>query len=429
MLTYAEAVQALYRLGNESRGIQLGLDRIRLVLEHLGNPHLAFRSIHVAGTNGKGSVCAMIESALRHTGLRTGLYTSPHLVDVRERVCVGGQPVSPEQFAWAFEQVSGAVAQLEAYTDFPVRLSFFETLTAMGFLLFRELGVEWAVVEVGLGGRLDATNVLRPELSVITLVDYDHEHQLGGSIEAIAWEKGGIIKPGVPVVIGRQRREASSVLIQLALAQNCPWVDCREWQLSRLRLERDESWFDLRGPHGKPILTDLHCPFRGEHQVDNTITAAAALWQLGLDPEAIRHGIALARWPGRLEVVRQSPLVLLDGAHNPAGMRALAAYLNRFFPGRRIWVAWGSMRDKALDEVAGILSNLATRLLLVPVDPQRGVSTAAALNHFFRDHRDVQTADSVADILGWIEQAEPTDVIVVTGSLRLVGEARALLTL
>jgi hypothetical protein len=207
-VTYSDSVQFLYALGNEIKTARLGLGRIRAVLDALGNPERAYRVVHVAGTNGKGSTCAMIEAALRSAGVRTGLFTSPHLVEPTERIQIDGHPVTPEQFCKAFETVQRAAESIDV--DGP--LTYFETVTAMGFWLFRESGVETAVVEVGLGGRLDATNVVAPALTVITPIDFDHEVFLGNTIEAIAGEKAGILKPGVPAVFARQRPEAAAVI-------------------------------------------------------------------------------------------------------------------------------------------------------------------------------------------------------------------------
>jgi len=221
-MTYPDSVQFLYALGNEVKTAKLGLDRVSLLLEALGGPHRAGRYIHVAGTNGKGSTCAMIEAGLRAAGRRTGLFTSPHLIEPTERIRVAGEPVTREQFAAAFARVHGAAERLLAEGALEFHPTYFETVTAMAFVLFRELEAEWVVLETGLGGRLDATNVVRPELAVVTQVDYDHEALLGSSLEAIAGEKGGILKPGVPALFSRQRPEAAAVLERCATHAGAP---------------------------------------------------------------------------------------------------------------------------------------------------------------------------------------------------------------
>src|SRR5580693_4228978 len=214
MMTYPDSVRFLYALGNEIKTAKLGLDRIRAVLAALGDPQKSFRSIHVAGTNGKGSTCAMIDAGLRTAGIRTGLFTSPHLIEPTERIVVDGMPVTPRQFERAFNAVHEVAGDPHP--------TYFETVTAMGFWLFREMGVETAVVETGLGGRLDATNILDPILTVITPIDFDHESYLGGTIELIATEKAGILKTGVPAIFARQRPEAQSVLDQRAAELKIP---------------------------------------------------------------------------------------------------------------------------------------------------------------------------------------------------------------
>src|SRR5580693_947768 len=212
MLTYPDSVRFLYALGNEIKTAKLGLERIRAVLAALGDPQRAYRVVHVAGTNGKGSTCAMIEAGLRAAGVRTGLFTSPHLVEPTERIQIDGTPVTTEQFQQAFQVVHDVAERL----DLDCHPTYFETVTAMAFWLFRELGVETAVVETGLGGRLDATNVVQPALTVITPIDFDHEIYLGHTLEAIASEKAGILKPGVPAIFARQRPEAATVLDRVA---------------------------------------------------------------------------------------------------------------------------------------------------------------------------------------------------------------------
>ncbi|HEX5431983.1 MAG TPA: folylpolyglutamate synthase/dihydrofolate synthase family protein, partial [Bryobacteraceae bacterium] len=354
MNSYPDTVRFLYRLGNEIKTAKFGLERIRKLLAAMGDPQRAFRSVHVAGTNGKGSTCAMIEAGLRAAGIRTGLYISPHLAEPTERIQIGGAPVTPEQFQRAFEVVHETAERI----DLDCHPTYFETITAMAFWLFREMGVETAVLETGLGGRLDATNVVKPALTVITPIDFDHEAYLGHTLEAIAGEKAGILKPGVPAVFARQRPEAAAVLESRAAELDVRVIRAEEAVIRDLELDARGSKFRIEG------LGEVRCPLAGEHQVENATAAALALQALGIPPE----GIAMARWPGRLEHVAPNPDILLDGAHNPAGARALAAYLKRFYADRRIWLIYGAMRDKAVEEVAGILFPLAQELIFTAVD-------------------------------------------------------------
>ena len=407
MFTYPDSVRFLYALGNEIKTAKLGLERIRAVLAALGDPQRAYRVIHVAGTNGKGSTCAMIEAGLRAAGVRTGLFTSPHLVEPTERIQVDGASVTTEQFQRAFQVVHDCAERL----DLDCHPTYFETVTAMAFWLFRELGVGTAVVETGLGGRLDATNVVEPVLTVITPIDFDHEAYLGHTLEAIAGEKAGILKAGVPAVFAKQRPEAAAVLDARAAELGVPVTRAEEFEIRDLEI-------DSRGSRFSGIV----CPLAGEHQVDNAVTAALALRALGISTD----GIALAQWPGRLEFVAPNPDILLDGAHNPAGARALARYLGRFFPNRRIWMIYGAMRDKAVEEVTGILFPLASELIFPVLDSSRALRPEALVELAGRGQIAPSIAGAMEILKHRAEQEDISDdVAVITGSLYLVGEARA----
>jgi dihydrofolate synthase/folylpolyglutamate synthase len=401
-MNYPDSVQFLYALGNEIKSAKLGLERITAVLAALGNPERAFRVVHVAGTNGKGSTCAMIEAGLRAANIRTGLFTSPHLIEPTERIQIDGTPVSEADFERAFNVVHETAEKLEL----DCHPTYFETVTAMAFWLFREKKIDTAVIEVGLGGRLDSTNVVQPILTVITPIDFDHEAYLGHTIEAIAGEKAGILKQGIPAVFARQRPEAAKVLDARAAELRVPVARAEDFEIRDLHI-------DARGSRFSGIV----CPLAGEHQVDNAVTAALALRALGVSTD----GIAETRWPGRIEHVSPNPDILLDGAHNPAGARALARYLERFYGGRRIWLVYGAMRDKAIDEVAGVLFPLASELILTAPDTSRALRPEALAEFAGRGHIE-PTVESAIDYAR--THAADQDVIVITGSLFLVGEAR-----
>lgn len=410
-MNYPDSVQFLYSLGNEIKTAKLGLERIRAVLQALGRPQDRLRFVHVAGTNGKGSTCAMIESALRASGLRTGLFTSPHLAEPTERIRIDGAPISADRFADAFNRLLG------------LHTTYFETVTAMALLVFAEERVDMVVLEVGLGGRLDATNVVSPDLSVVTPVDFDHEAFLGKSLESIAAEKAGILKPGVPAVFARQRPEAARVLDRRAAELSIPVARTADWLVSDLDIDPRGSRFRLTGDRD----LRLACPLAGEHQVENAVTAAVALACLGIADSAIETGIARARWPGRLERVSERPEIILDGAHNPAGARALAAYIDRFYGRRTVRLIYGAMRDKAIDEISGILFPRAHQVIVTAPQQARALSPEA-----LRDigaHPGLRTAPTLRAALALVqEDASPDDVVFITGSLFLVAEARALLT-
>lgn len=404
-MTYPEAVRYLYSLGNEIQTAKFGLERITRLLAALGDPHKAGSFIHVAGTNGKGSTCAMIESGLRAAGLHTGLYTSPHLLEPTERIRIGGHPVSQAQFAQAFNLVHHTAENMLRARELDLHPTYFETVTAMAFVLFRDAKLDRVVLEVGMGGRLDATNVVIPQLSVITRIDYDHQSFLGNSIEQIAAEKAGILKPGIPAVFAEQRPEAAEVLRKHAQG---PCLFTSQVAIEEVRIEARGSRFRLQG---EAVI----CPLAGEHQIENARTAAIALHQLGI-PAA---GIAQTEWPGRLERVRERPEIILDGAHNVGGTKALVSYIRTFYEGRSIWLIYGVMKDKDVGEMTALLFPLAERVILTApsnsraMPPERIPAHNATLTH------------SVAEALELIKQAESSQVIFITGSLFVVGEARA----
>lgn len=412
-MDFPSSVQYLYSLGNETKTIKLGLERIRILLAAMGRPELACPVIHVAGTNGKGSVCAMIESALRLAGFRTGFYTSPHLVSPTERIQIGGEPVSEAEFSRAFDAVHQVAMGLLERGEIDAHPTYFETVTAMAFWLFREAGVERVVLEVGLGGRLDATNVVDPLLSVITPVDMDHQQYLGDTLAQIAREKAGIIKPGRPAVIGLQHEAVRHVF---AADER---IDVDEWRVEALELRPDGCRY--RAVRGE-VAIEIDCPLAGEHQVGNSLTAVVALLKVGLEPAQIAAGIAAARWPGRLEIVRQRPLTYLDGAHNPAAARRLREFIERHFKGREIWLVFGVMRDKEVSEITGELFPLATKLILTRAGQARALEPEA-----IAAPANTVLTETVAAAVALLQTAPPEAVCFVTGSLFVVGEACPLL--
>jgi dihydrofolate synthase / folylpolyglutamate synthase len=407
-MNYPDSVRFLYALGNEMKSAKFGLERIEAVLAALDHPEAAFRVAHVAGTNGKGSTCAMIDAGLQAAGIRTGLFTSPHLVEPTERIRIDGIPVSEADFSRAFDAVHNAAESL----DLDCHPTYFETVTAMGFLLFREKGIQTAVVEVGLGGRLDATNVVNPALTAITSIDFDHEAYLGNTVEAIAGEKAGILKPGVPAVFSRQRPEAAAVLETRAKELGIAVRRAADMTVSDLDVNARGSRFTIDG------LGSVTCPLAGEHQIDNAVAAALALNTLGVSPD----GIADTRWPGRLEHISPNPDVILDGAHNPAGARALVQYLERFYSDRKLWIVYGAMRDKSIEEIAGILFPLADELIFAAPQAARALRPEALVELAGRGRAAADIQAALKLVQG---EASAEDVIVITGSLFLVGEARA----
>ncbi len=425
-MTYAAAVSYLLSVGQELRGIKFDLANISRLVEELGHPERAWQSVHIAGTNGKGSVAAMLEAVLRRAGCRTGLYTSPHLVRINERIRVAGEEISDGDLAAVFADALAAVERLLAAGALPGHPSFFECLTAIGFEHFRRARCEIVALEVGMGGRLDATNLVTPLVSVITPVDFDHEAYLGNTLEQIAFEKAGIIKEGGVVVSAVQRPEAAAVIERVARERG-----------ARLVYAAGDAW-QKRNGQGDQLPPRL--ALRGRHQASNAAVVTAVveeLRRLGLkiSPEALAEGLATVRWPGRLEWVEGQPALLLDGAHNPAAARALRAYLRETLagpdssgPDRRLVLLFGAMRDKAVGEMADFLFPMAAAVVLTrprqkrAATPQAMAELTRHLNPCLLERDDPCQALQAARGL-----AGPEGVVVVTGSLYLVGEIKQLI--
>jgi len=356
-MIYSDAIKYLYGLGHEVLAAKFGLENITLLLDKLGRPDKDFKSVIVAGTNGKGSVSAMLESIARASGHRTGLLTSPHLVKIEERIRVRGKEIAEPDFARLVDEVRRASEALLAEKQLATLPTFFEQVTATALVYFRESGVNLAVLEVGLGGRLDATNAVDGVLAIVTAIDYDHQEILGSEIGQIASEKAGIIKSGGNVVIGRQHfDEASEVLMNRCLEVGAPPVFVNE-PTQVVANDYGRVTFDYESAQStyKRIMLGL----RGRHQAENAgaaIEAAEVLNSLGIviPREAIVRGLREVSWPGRIEYIDDRPPLLLDGAHNRAGARILRAYLDEFWQGP-LTLIFGAMADK---DVAGMASEL-----------------------------------------------------------------------
>lgn len=417
-MSYPDSVRYLYALGNELKvGAKFGLERMRTVLAALGNPERGRRFIHVAGTNGKGSTCAMIASVLRRAGFRTGLYTSPHLIEPTERIQINGAPVTSAQFTAAFEAVHETAERLLAEERIDGHPSYFETVTAMAFLLFREQ-CDISVIEVGLGGRLDATNVITPELCVITPVAFDHEAFLGNTLESIASEKAGIIKPHVPVILSRQLPAAQNVIDQRAKERGAPVVRTSDVEVANVSIHAAGSSFTIED-------VQYECPLAGRHQIENATAAILACQQLRVETASIQAGLKSANWPGRLEFISRSPDFILDGAHNPAGAAALAAHIKEFYQGRPVWIVYGAMRDKAIDEVASQLFPMAQQLIVTAPDFPRALRPETILE--IAPQPNAQVAATIQEAIAIARRAPSNAAVFFTGSLFIVGEARKLL--
>jgi len=419
-MTYSFAVAYLYRL--QQHGIKLGLATMTALMVRLGMPQIRYRTLHIAGTNGKGSTAAMAAAVLRAAGYRVGLYTSPHLVEFRERIRVNGEMIAESQVAQLTEQ-------LQTLCQPDLSPTFFEYTTAMACQHFADSGVEVAVLEVGLGGRFDATNVVTPMACAITTISLDHQEYLGTTRSSIAFEKAGIIKPGVPVVLGRLEDDAWRTIEQVVREQQAPVFRLNEDFHTEEEIPRPFSY------HGLDVRYDgLTCALEGRHQLDNAACAlalleAAAPQGIAVTAEAVREGLRTVNWAGRLEVVDHRPTILLDGAHNPAAATVLAAYLtrsDRFHSSRPVVLVLGMMRDKDHRGFVAPLRNLVDEVVLTQADLPRA-ATAQELRASFEGlltHPHV--VPLLSDAMALARQlATPDGLVCVTGSLMLVGECKA----
>jgi dihydrofolate synthase/folylpolyglutamate synthase len=428
-MNYVECLKYLDSLGQEVHGLQWGLETTTKVLTRLGNPHLKYPTAIVAGTNGKGSTAAMLASILSEAGYRTGLYTSPHLVRVNERMRIDGTEISEADFARAFSDVRHAVESLLEEKALGQTPSFFEFLTAAGFHYFAQAGAGFVVLEVGMGGRLDATNVTQPRVAVITNVGLDHTEFLGCTLAEIAREKAGVIKPGTPVVSGCEPAEAADVI-----RQRCAEVGA---ELSETvttaglaELQSFEGHYSFNLSLGANSISGLRCPLLGRFQVKNAVAAVTAAWRLARDgfriaPAAIVEGLDNTSWPGRLERVLDRPLVLLDGAHNPAAARVLAEFIQEDLVGRRLRLVYASMRDKAIGEISEILFPLAAEVYLTrPPLPRAATPEEILATAQVRPKQLVIEAEPAAAVARACQASSEDDVVIIIGSLYLVGAVK-----
>jgi dihydrofolate synthase/folylpolyglutamate synthase len=413
-MTYAEALARLLALrGGEHAGMRPGLARIETLLEALGNPEQRYTLVQVGGTNGKGSTAAMLAAILRAAGRRVGLYTSPHLVSFRERIRLDGEAIGEDDVADGFDAIATLIARLDA--------TMFEATTALALDYFAREAADVAVLEVGLGGRLDATTVGVPAVSVITRIDLDHQELLGPTLEAIAREKAAIIRAGVAVAAA-QAPAASAVITARAAEIGVPLqMEGRELAVRVVARDLEGQTLDLAGPGWR--VDGARIPLLGTFQPSNALLAAAAAAVLDGEPAAIRAGLARARWPGRFEVLRAGDRhVVLDGAHNPAGARALAASLAEWFGDAPLTLIFSAFRDK---DVAGILTPLAARarrVILTTSSNARAAAPDALRAYVPAGPESVETAASAAEALALAARPPLTPILCVAGSLSLVGD-------
>jgi dihydrofolate synthase/folylpolyglutamate synthase len=469
-MSYETAVEHLYALGHELANMtshKFDLAHMRALLGGLGNPERKFSSVLIAGTNGKGSTAAMLDSILRASSLKTGLYTSPHLVWINERIRVGGTEIGDADFATLHEVVDRTAERLVEDRELPWHPSFFEMMTAIAFEYFAREQIEIAVLEVGMGGRLDATNVVEPRVSVITDIALDHQNFLGNTLTEIAREKAGIIRRGGVVVTLPQQPQANDVIGNTILDLDAKGVSAVPYVPP---LSPASAQFVVRGNHEKlltaegaeedaedadkqGIVSVASCISRyplnvmgqqitveaslvGRHQLRNIALAIAAAEELSLQgfaitPEAIERGIRETRWPGRFQVVRShsaEPEYVFDVAHNPAGAWALRSTLSACYEDRQLIFVFGTMKDKAIGEMAEILFPLAERVIATHADNPRAATPQEIREAASRTSPSIEDAADVATALARVRSlAGPETVVVITGSIYIVGEAMRIL--
>ncbi|HSE92918.1 MAG TPA: folylpolyglutamate synthase/dihydrofolate synthase family protein [Methylomirabilota bacterium] len=413
-MTYAEAVARLTALrGGEHAGIRPGLERIEGLLAALGHPESRYAIVQVGGTNGKGSVAAMLATILKAAGRRVGLYTSPHLVSFRERIRVDAEAIGEDAVVDGVEALGTLVARFDA--------TMFEATTALALDHFAREAVDVAVLEVGLGGRLDATTVGRPVAVILSRIDLDHEAVLGSTVEAIAVDKACIVRAGV-AYSAAQAPEAARVIVARAEATGVPLL--MEGRDLSVRVEfRDLGGQRIACEGPGFSLTSLHLPLLGTYQPGNALLAVAAAHGLGAGEAAVRAGLARARWPGRFQVVRGTPTLVLDAAHNPAGARALADSLRAYFPDRPLTLVLGVSRDKDAAAMLAALAPLARRLILTRAATARAAEPETLRALLPAGGAGAEAVSSVAEALDLATRSAETPVVCVAGSLFVVGEA------
>jgi dihydrofolate synthase/folylpolyglutamate synthase len=443
MSSYETAIARMYALGHElaqTPSHKFDLAHMRVLLGALDNPERRFPGVLVAGTNGKGSTAATLASIMRASGVRTGLYTSPHLARINERIQIGGEQIGDDDFALLHDLVDRTAERLVSEGELPWHPSFFEMLTAMAFEHFSRRKVGIAVLEVGMGGRLDATNVIEPRVSVITDISLDHQKFLGDTVAEIASEKAGIIRPGGVVVTLPQQPQANDVIGRTIMDLGARAVSAVPYvppvspaSAQYLVTDNQKSTYPLQ-VMGTEILVET--PLLGRHQLRNVALAIAAAEELGrqgfrVTATSIERGIRETHWPGRFQIVPAAPggaEYVFDVAHNPAGAWALRSTLSAAYGERPLIFIFGAMRDKAIGEMAEILFPLAERVIATHADNPRSATAGEVRDAASRTSTPVEEAADMAGAIAMAQSsARPDTVVVITGSIYIVGEAMRLL--
>ncbi len=405
------------------KGIRLGLENTGKTLRHFGDPHLAVRSIHIAGTNGKGSTAAFVESILRSSGYRVGLYTSPHLVDFRERIQINRNWISEESFCRWVKEIRKATETLK------LSITYFEFATVMAFLHFQEQKVDFNVLETGMGGRLDATNLCQAEISIITNISLDHSQYLGEDLASIAREKAAIIKNPNSVICGEKNNDLLNIFKEYSLRNNSN-IYCLKEQFDCQNIQAISEGQQFTFQNADAHLNDLKIPLLGPWQTENASLAVACSLELqkvdeNISENSIRNGLKTVRWDGRLEVVRTNPWLILDCAHNPESVKQMTSYLRTNFKFNKCRTILGMMKDKACLEMIDFILDISDHLILTQPKSPRSLNPESI-------HNELQKCDKPIDFIREIPYAlytalktsEPEDLVLVTGSFYTVSEAK-----
>jgi len=428
VITYSEAIDYIYDL--TKYGIKLGLENINYLLYLLGEPHKKLKIIHVAGTNGKGSTCSSISSILQSDGYKVGLYTSPHLVDFTERIKINHKPINRKKVSELLERIKPYIEKV-ANTPSYGHPTFFEVITSMAFLYFFEEQVDYLVLEVGLGGRLDATNVCEPLISVITHIDYDHMDKLGNSLEEIAREKGGIIKPEGIVISSNQYEEAYNEIRKIAdEKKSLIYSIGREISYKIVKSDIKGVIFNLKGIYRE--YKNLHTPLLGRHQADNATNAIAAVEALkmkgtDISQKAIRDGLEKVKWTGRLEIVRNNPTIILDGAHNPNGAKIMHQALEEIFSYRYLTLVLAIFADKDYKKMIEVLAPGADLIIATKAENPRAASPQAIAKEAAKyiNKNKIIAIENIPQAINYaLSNSKEDALICITGSLYTVGEAK-----
>jgi dihydrofolate synthase/folylpolyglutamate synthase len=426
--TYTEALDYIYDL--TKYGTKLGLENIKYLLFLLGNPHKKLKIIHVAGTNGKGSTASLISSILQSDGCKVGLYTSPHLIDFTERIKINNKSISRKKVCELLERIKPYI-EIVANTPSYGHPTFFEVVTSLAFLYFFEEQVEFLVLEVGLGGRLDATNVCEPLVSVITHVDYDHMDKLGNSLEEIAKEKGGIIKSGGIVISSKQYDEVYKEIKKIANEKNSLiYSTGKEINYKIIKSDIKGVIFDLKGIYHN--YKNLHTPLLGRHQADNAATAITAVDALkikgiNISEKAILEGLEKVKWTGRLEIIQNKPTLLLDGAHNPSGVKVVRDALKDIFSYHRLILVLAIFADKDYKKMIEILAPNADLIIATKAKNSRAASPQIIAKEAVQyiDENKIIVKENIPQAISCaLSSSKEDDLICITGSLYTVGEAK-----